>query len=169
MRSLQHDLGKRSPLFIYFDPSNRIDYTFNKTPGVPIIHNSSAATPADSPPEVDLFTGSYNADPADPYSAWIDSGAAPLSFDGSTLSDSPNVYEITEAGNRRTEQDLRNLQLKQPAAGAGQLELVLATLLKIFSSLGANGAGGTKPETPPPTTPTPTTSAAPASPPDPIL
>jgi hypothetical protein len=66
MRSLQHDLGKRSPLFfdfnagVSFNPSAYTALDFNKIPVTePITLTSSAAAPIDNTPAA-FFTSSVN-------------------------------------------------------------------------------------------------------------
>ncbi|MFM7457286.1 MAG: hypothetical protein ACKO3R_01300 [bacterium] len=109
MRSLEHDLGKRSPLFlefnagVSFNPRAYTAFDFNKTP-VPenLVLASPAAAPGNTPgntpgnPPEAFFTSSVNNPntaysfynnvslkpwtPADSANAWAGLGAEPLSF-----------------------------------------------------------------------------------------
>jgi hypothetical protein len=142
MRSLQHGLGKRNPLFdvnagVSFNPSPYTAIDFNKTPvTAPITGNpfltSSVAAPIDNKP-ADLFTSSVN-NPNTAYSfdnsvsslksdsansSWAAFGAEPLSFgaDGNIKFDSSdkplNVYEEANKQNAETEKRIAELNAKQ--------------------------------------------------------
>jgi hypothetical protein len=80
-----------------------------------------------------------------------------LSFgtDGNLFSEgSLNPYEMTEAGNRRTEEGLRRIQKEQANAGAKEWAGLFEFLNKIFSTMaGAMGSpsiGGTATTAPAP-------------------
>jgi hypothetical protein len=161
MRSLQHDLGKRSPLFfdfnagVSFNPSAYTALDFNKTPvTAPITLTSSAAAPIDNTPAA-FFTSSVN-NPNTAYSfdnnvslkpwtaddsansSWAAFGAEPLSFgtDGNIKFDSSdkplNVYEEANKQNAETEKRIAELNAKQQEANAKNTQSLLAMFAQLI-------------------------------------
>ena len=163
MRSLQHGLGKRSPLFFNFNAG----VSFNKTPFTapitePITENpfltSSVAVPIDNTP-ADLFTSSVN-NPNTAYSfdnsvslkpwtaddsanAWAGLGA--FGTDGNikfNSSDKPlNVYEEANKQNAETEKRTAELNAKQQEANAKNTEKLLAMFTQLIQ-MGAKAFSG---------------------------
>jgi hypothetical protein len=173
MRSLQHGLGKRSPLFfdfnagVSFNPSAYTALDFNKTPvTAPITLTSSAAAPIDNTPAA-FFTSSVNNPTAYPFDNsvslqpwtadsansanldWVVSGATSLNFgtDDNTLGKPESVYDRARKQGEKAEEDLRRIQGEAAKAEAQKWAGLFEFLNKIFSTMaGAMGSpsiGGT--------------------------
>jgi hypothetical protein len=169
MRSLQYDLGKRSPLFfdfnagVSFNPSAYTALDFNKTPvTAPITENpfltSSAVAPIYNTPAADLFTTFGNSvispnswTSADSANAWAGLGAfgtdanTSLSFgaDGNLdLSGKPlNVYDRAREQNIEAEKRTAELNAKQQVANAENTEKLLAMFTRLIQ-MGAKAFSG---------------------------
>jgi|694.fasta_scaffold00007_56 hypothetical protein len=173
MRSLQHGLGKRSPLFfdfnagVSFNPSAYTALDFNKTPvTAPITLTSSAAAPVDTPAA--YFTSSVNNPTASPFDnsvsfqpwtadsansanlAWGTFGAdGNFDFSGKT-----NPYWEANKQSEKAEEDLRRIQGEEAKAEAQKWAGLFEFLNKIFSTMagvmGTPSIGGTATTAPAP-------------------
>ncbi|MEB3315466.1 MAG: hypothetical protein VKK32_04575 [Candidatus Melainabacteria bacterium] len=169
MRSLQHGLGKRNPLFftfnagVNFNPSAYMAFD-NETS---VTGNPFAASPAASPIDNNTpaayFTGNnlntaYSFDssvsslkpwtPNDSANAWAGFGAEPAepwSFgtDGNIKfnSDNLNVYEEANKRNEKTAKQIAEINAKEQEANAKNIQLILAFLQQLFAGIASVVAG----------------------------
>jgi hypothetical protein len=176
MRSLQHGLGKRSPLFFSFTGGVNLSgfsptvFDFNKTPvAPPTTLTSSAAAPintpaaffttGDDPNTAYSFDNSVSLQPLTADSAnlaWVGSGAKSLNFgtDDNILGKPESVYDRARKQGEKAEEDLRRIQGEAAKAEAQKWTGLFEFLNKIFSTMaGAMGSpsiGGTATTAPAP-------------------
>jgi hypothetical protein len=170
MRSLQHGLGKRSPLFfsftggVNFNPSAYTALDFNKTSvTAPITLTSSAAAPIDNTPAA-FFTSSVN-NPNTAYSfgnnvspkpwddsanAWATSGAFTgktliCGTDGNILGKPKSVYDQVSERNAIEAAAAKEAAAKNAKLQEGDMQNWLQALFKIFQVIGGSMAGGAVP------------------------
>jgi hypothetical protein len=154
MRSLQHGLGKRSPLFVNFNagvsfnPSAYTALDFNKTSvTAPITLTSSAAAPIGTSPAA-FFTSSGD-DPNTAYSFYsslnkpwtpgsANSASAKLAWgalgaDGNfDFSGKTNPYLEANKQNIETEKRTAELNAKQQEANANNIQSLLAMFAQLI-------------------------------------
>ena len=161
MRSLQHGLGKRIPLFFTFNAGGSFGFSpvfdFNNNPvTAPVTENPFLASPAAAPigNTLDSFTSSVNNPTAYSFynsgvslddsakSFWAASGALSFEADGKLFSEgSLNVYKVIEDRNIETEKRTAELNAKQQEANAKNIELILTFLKQLFEGIGSMVGG----------------------------